>query len=218
MKKYIVAAFFLLQLATFSFGQENTDFVKSKFKGEVEASRFFARRIKYPISALKNNDMGRILIDFRINQKGMVDSIGLVSYFNKDAANQVIDLLLASRKMWTQTLINGKPESFVYKAVVNCRILDSGASRKSHTKSVCEHSKELENKGKHNKALKLLSKEIEKNPFSAALLKARAEVYNAINEQEKAQADIQQAEKITKEVLVEVNVNAYKRVSTTVFM
>ncbi len=218
IKKSVNILLLIFFFSSVSFAQEHTDFVKSKFKigGKLSVNDFFAKQIIYPIQALQNNDTGKVVIDFRINKKGLIDSVALVSHFNKEVADQAMNALLKNRRMWTPTLINGKPENFVYKMVVSCDISKSEHPKRSHAGYVCKRSEKFKNKGKYKKALKILNKEIPKEMFNISLLKARATVYKAMNEQEKAQADFQQIEKIKKEVLLNVKITGSMRVTKTI--
>ncbi len=203
--------FFLF--SSFSFAQENTDFVKSEFKGNVSVANYFGNRLKYPLKSLKRNKEGRVVVDFRINKKGIIDSIFLVSSFDRELADNAINLLIENRRIWTPTLIKGKSADFVYKMVVNCNIFKSGIPKKSEVQKVCERSKRLREKKKFNKALKMLNKAINQKPFEIDLLKERVNVFNALQEKEKANEDIL----LMKEILVSVDLIAvYKLSSVTI--
>ncbi len=214
IKKNASILLLIFFFSSVSFAQENADFVKSKFKGNVSTSKYFGKRLKYPLKSLKRDKKGRVVIDFRINNKGIIDSIFLVSFFDKELADNAIKLLIEKRRMWTPTLINRNPSDFVYKMVVNCNIFKSELPKKSEVQRVCERSRGLREKKKLKKALKILNSAIRKKPFEVDLLKERGIVLNALDEKEKANKDIL----LMKQILISVDLIAvYKLSSVTVF-
>ncbi len=157
IKKSTYILLFIFFISNFSFAQENTAFVKSKFKQDTNISTYFGKKLKYPLKSLKREKKGLVVIDFRINKKGIVDSIFLVSFLNKELADKAIKLLSENRRMWTPTLVNSKPTDFIYKMIVNCSIYKTGLPKKSEAQKICERSKRLKEKKKYKKALKILN-------------------------------------------------------------
>ncbi len=208
MKKILLSILFV-GIATMLFSQEG--FVQAKFKGEQPVGKFVADRMVNTVNLCVNGNEGDVVVSFRLNREGCIDSVKLISSFRKKVSEQAIQVLLKTNKMWTPTLINGKPEPFTYKMHLKYRSFKSKSSKKSLEQEWVKRSVKLRKKGKYEKALKILNRRLKKNWFSTLLLKERAEVYHSMGEDGKAMADIKSIEKIQKELLIDVIVFAFSQ-------
>lgn len=77
-----------------------------------------AKNFKYPAEAYKNNEQGKVLVDFTINEKGEVE-IKKVSGGTKPLQEEAKRNILSIPKMAKPGMLGGKPRAIQYTVPFN---------------------------------------------------------------------------------------------------
>jgi len=207
MKKYFFLILFFLSINTYASNQDST-FIKTELSGNVH--EFFGKRLRYPIQLLQDDKQGQIVVDFRVNKLGRIDSLSLVSYFDKEVSNKIMRLLLSTREMWSPTIIDGEAQDFVYKLIFDYKIFSGRPSKKSASQIAINRATKMAKKEKYEKALAIMNSIIAKEPYNSSLYQKRAEIYLFLKNKIKSDSDLLLAKKIDREVVANIVMFAFK--------
>ncbi len=170
------------------------EFLKAEFNGDFKS--YFAQRLVYPAYSQSNNIEGIAIIAFRINKKGILDSLHFEKYPDELIAENIKNILIKSRKNWKPTILNNEPIDFTYYIVINYGIKNSKTNPiKLVEKQKCKAEKDLEN-SKYLRGLEYIQRAIKLNPYCEEYYRIRAKIYNNINKSSEAKLDIEHSNRL----------------------
>lgn len=187
----------------------SSSFDKAKFLGETE---YFENNLTYPKEIGMNQESGNVILSFRLNEDGVLDSIDIVSFTHEVLVNDVAEVLLSTRKKWTPTYLNSKPIPFWYKIVVYYNFLGevtSANEAKEQSQVSFEKAERLFKKEKYEKALKNINDALNLQPYQSKYYLLRHNIHKALNLTDEAQKDRLAYEAMDKEVIKVVNLNLF---------
>lgn len=183
---------FLLFASGFAYGQKyDAKFEKAQFDGDFR--KYIGTGIKYPASMQERFVTGDVVVAFRINQSGEMDSIKLEKTPNEQLSKPVVKLLKRTTKSWTPTKINAEPVSHWYHVVVEYRILN-GTKEKSAR--LYDKAKKNFEKQKNEDALEKIDQAIAEKPYDEKYHQLRAKIYQAAGNDSKAKEDLAQCNEL----------------------
>ncbi|MCD6179034.1 MAG: energy transducer TonB [Bacteroidales bacterium] len=227
--------FTLLILLAFSFNalfsQQENDFVKAKFNGNIE--KYFAKQIKYPRELAARGIEGRTVLSFVITKQGELESIAADEFPHINLAKEPISILKSTKGMWSPTLINNEPVDFIYKIIINYNIQKGqsvSSSRRTFNqerpsppapmkeKSLILKDKSLRKvkKEQYDKALSLIDEAIKINPYKSEYYDIRSRVHYSLNNINAAEQDAMSAIKYRKEIMMVLDIVSYSVTRKTI--
>lgn len=211
MRRLLLLTMVALLYCTSSFAQPNDGFVKAQYKLE-NIERYFAKNVRYPKNMLRNTREGNLVLAFRINKQGKIDSLNLEQYPDKKLSDDMIKLLLKTRSSWTPTYQEGKPIDFVYKVIVRCRFSQDFDAPHSAEELSFKQAKKKYSKQRYDKALESINRAIKENPYNHDFYRFRAEIYEALNNEKAAVLDKSIAKHLKRTIMGNVSLIASTRV------
>ena len=211
MKRKIFVLF-LLFVSGFAYGQKhNVKFEKAQFDGDFR--KYIGTRISYPASMQQRYVEGDVVVAFRINQSGKIDSIKLEKTPNVQLSNQVIKVLEHTPTSWTATKINAEPVSYWYHVIIEYRL--SGSAKEKSSKLYDKAKRNFE-KQKNDGALEQINEAIALRPYIEKYYQLRAEIYKATGNDSKAEEDLLQCSKLHQSYFSPIRVTGKAVVKTRV--
>ncbi|MDW3209096.1 MAG: energy transducer TonB [Reichenbachiella sp.] len=192
----------LLLTLNVAVGQDQS-FVKTHFDGDFV--RYCIPYLKFPRQLALQGVSGYAEVEFRINKQGKIDSIDVIRTPHMQFANDIVQILLSTKDMWSATKINEQPVDYKYTFVVEYRTTsnpDSPPVDKSEKiyKKALKHQK----KEKIDDALLSINEAIGHNPYKKEYYQLRSELLTSKGEQEKAKTDELAVEKIQRQLIDDV--------------
>ncbi|MBN1650090.1 MAG: energy transducer TonB [Bacteroidales bacterium] len=224
MKKHHLLLVLILIIMNSVNAQQDTSFVKASFEGNID--EYFARKLTYPRALIEQNIKGRTILSLEIGKQGEIESIVVDEFPHIDLAKEPLAILKTTEGKWSPTLINNEPSTFVYKVIVNYDIQkgQSVSTVRSDIKQARPSppavSKEVSlmfkekalrklKKEQNDKALILINKAIQSNPYYAEYYKIRSEIQQKLNNLSEAANDAKLAVKYEREILLNINIVSY---------
>ncbi len=224
MKKQPLLLVLILLILNTVYAQQDTGFVKASFDGNIEA--YFGQRLTYPRALIEQNITGKTVLSFGISKQGELESPVVDQFPHIDLAKEPLAVLNSTKGMWSPTLIDNEPTEFIYKIVINYEIQKGQsvtsvngninqvrpsppAAMKEASLILKEKSLRKLKKEQYDKALILIDKAIQINPYRAAYYKIRSEIQQKLNNLSEAALDAKLAIKYEREILLNIDVVAY---------
>lgn len=192
----ILALYFINTLS----GQIIDNFEKARYAGEFP--KVIYETVRYPIESLKVQEQGEVIISLDITSEGDLRNMKVIQAASPFLAKSALESMSTLNGKWTPTHINGQPVSHPYLLVFNFRIY---LEKPPNTIQIIE---KLIRKGKHEKAVKKLSLEINSNSKSANLYKLRAAQYEALGKEMESDQDLERQIMLDQQVLEVISVKA----------
>lgn len=107
--KIVLAFFTFVCCATFSFASEKAVLVKkASFPGGNDAlASYLQTNVKYPESALKNNEAGKVFVSFVVEKDGSIGDVKVEKSVSADLDNEALKVVREMPK-WTPAMKDGK--------------------------------------------------------------------------------------------------------------
>lgn len=177
-------------------------FEKAKYL-EAALKEFLETNVKYPDAAFLNKIKGDVIFSFVIKKDGRLDSLSLVKSPDFILTTNSVDGFKLIDGKWSPTIIDGRPADMRYSLVFRYRIY-LNTQPPDYKKMAERNIKKL----KFDKALKLYDEAIEDNRYDFSLFESRARVKETLADSVGARQDQAIAEKLKKEIMAVVNINA----------
>ena len=205
--KYLICSLFVVQTYV-CFSQLNDSFQKATFNGSED---YFEKNLTYPIEMLRKMENGQVILSFRLNDEGTMDSVDLFSSSHEILVTDVVKTLLSTSNLWSSTYVNEQPTAHWYKLVVYFSIigdLNSNSAMRTESEKNYNSAELFYNKGKYLKALKKLDAAIEIAPYHASYFELRHKINIALGNIEEANTDKTTQNYLYMDVMKVVNINA----------
>jgi hypothetical protein len=159
--------------------------------------------IRYPLEALKNNLQGDVILSFRIDKNGKLDSLKMKSSPDITLSTSSIVSLNHVEDEWSPCKVNGKPIDKEYLMVFRYRLYKDTQPPVYKKKAA-----KLIEKQKHEKALQCLNEAISENRFDYELFETRSKVKNALGDKIGATEDLAQSGRLKNTIISLIDVVA----------
>lgn len=202
--------FIVVFLTNYHMTKAQTMIQKAKYE-EGDHRQLIYETVKYPITAIRANIEGDVILSMRISSAGLMDSLNLVQSPNQLLTYSALTAMEALSGNWTPTVMDDQPISknylmvFRFRKYLNSAPVDYVGKIESFIK-----------KAKFSKALKFAHEAIDDNPFSARLLRLRSIIYKNIERQEDSQNDFNKADLLDREIMSVIDILALGKVTRTV--
>lgn len=207
----LYSSFFLCLLSCFEIQAQ----VESPFNlvgPKASIDQILSENVRYPSEGLQTQKKGQVLFSIKINEEGMFDSLLILESTDEIFKTESLRALAYLESNWYPELLDDKPRSRSYLLFFK---FDTFLNRPSPYEER-EQAQKLIEKEKYDKALKLLNKLSEENPFVAETFELRWEVYRNLDQIENAQKDYLRFKYLKKEFLASVEIFAIGRSRTGV--
>jgi len=203
MKKIIISSLIICFGFHMSFGQ-NTDtlFIKSKFKGNID--EYFVKNLRLSTEQLIHGYKGKSIISFRINEKGVLDSIEALYYSDIEFGRKVTKLVGKTKNMWMPTIQNGDTIAYRYKLIVEDFAYPEETSGKDLSLSCKEDAEKLLKNKQYQSALVAISASISLTPYRAEYYLIRSKCYKLLENPENAEKDYHTYKSLEREIVGEI--------------
>jgi len=182
-----------------SFAQNiDTTFTTSKFKGNIY--EYFGNHLKFSSEQIMNGYNEKTVLSFRINEKGILDSIEVLDYSNINFAKQTTNLVAETKNMWMPTVLNGDTIAYRYKLIVQCVGAADESSWKELSVSCKENAEKQLKKKQYQSALRSISTGISLNPYIADYYLIRSKCYKLLDKPEEAEKDYKSYKNAEREI------------------
>lgn len=170
---------------------------------------FFSKNLRYPAEGLRAQESARIVLSVKIGPEGNLDSLFLVEEAPDYFQNHVLEVFSLGSALWSPAILENRPVNARY---LICFDFEFGGTNgpPADFKKVAEGYIE---KGKPEKALKVLDQLIEKQPYDYKNYQLRSEAHRQLGNTEQAQKDYMNSRLTKKKVLSEFDVVVYGQVT-----
>jgi tetratricopeptide (TPR) repeat protein len=180
--------------------ETNTTVEKATYP-EENLNKALWKNLTYPMEALQNQIQGDVILSFVINKNGKLDSINVVSSPSGILSLSSVASLNGIGKSWNPCKINGAPVDKTYLLIYRYRIWLN-----VNPPEYGKQAEKMIEKQKYDKALKLYDKAIAENKFDYKLVEARSKLEEIMGDTEKAEIDLEQANRLKNEIISVVDV------------
>lgn len=184
----------------FSFAQSTTDFVKAKFKGDLE--KYLVSNLWNGKGGLSYKNNGYSVLQVRITEKGNVEYLNLEKTPRKQLGDRLIELILMVKDNWEPTRINDKPVSKMYKIIVKSKVKFNSKDFADSSRGLFEKCKKKMSKKDYERALKLINNAINLDPYEIEYYERRSEIYKCLGNDIKSKEDQKHAEMLDRDILL----------------
>lgn len=216
MKKLIICILIISFGIHISFAQNiDSTFTKSKFKGDI--NEYFGKRLRLSPEQIMNGYKGKTVISFRINEKGILDSIEVLDYSDIKLAKYTANLVAKTKNMWMPTILNGDTIAYRYKLIVQCVGTTDESSNKDLSLSCKENAEKLLKKKQYQSALLSITTSISLNPYIADYYLIRSKCYKLLHKPEDAEKDYLSYKNLEREIVGFIDIRSHITGKTSQF-
>lgn len=173
---------------------------------------FFAKNLRYPAEAIRAQESARIVLSVKIGPEGNLDSLFLVEDAPEYFQDHVMEVFSLGTSLWNKAILENRPADARYLICFNFEFGGTNGPPADRQKM----AKDYIEKGKPEKALKILDQLIEKQPYSYKNYELRSEAHRQLGNTELAQKDYMNSRLTKKKVLSEFDVVVYGQVTRRV--
>jgi tetratricopeptide (TPR) repeat protein len=208
MKKLIISTLIICFGFNISFAQNiDSTFSKSKFKGDI--NEYFGKRLRLSPEKIMNGYKGKAVLSFRIDKKGILDSIEILDYSDIKLAKYTASLVAKTKNMWMPTILNGDTIAYTYKLIVQCVAITDESSNKDLSLSCKENAEKLLRKKQYQSALLSITTGISLNPYIADYYLIRSKCYKLLDKPEDAEKDYQSYKTLERDIAGVIDIRSY---------
>ncbi|MCB8994687.1 MAG: energy transducer TonB [Bacteroidales bacterium] len=190
-------------------------FDKAKF---LDDKAIFYDNLSFPRDMAIAGKSGMVVLSFRLNERGILDSLDIVSFSNETILNDVAQVLLSTRNKWTPTYENSKAIPYWYKFIVYYDFIGevtSTTDAKYPAQTYFEKAEKYYEKEKFDKSLESINKALQLRPYSVDYFKLRYNINTALHLEDEARLDKDAYETLDKNVMEVIDIAAIGIVRTT---
>ncbi len=215
-------ALFFVLILVFCIGSSYSQQVpEQRAKYNDEFKRFIVMRLKYPIELMASGLEGTVVVQFSVTEQGALDQIDVLKSPDKQLSASVMTALLETKGMWTPAQNAGEPVEDQFKLVINYFIKNSMEKGDNIAREYYKKALSKREKQKIDKAMGLVNKSIEMNPWYFESYQLRSELEAELGMTTEAEADVRRTQQLKDEVIgivdiVGVAVMTTKVISSTV--
>ena len=173
--------------------------------------KFFATNLRYPSEALKSQESSRVVFSVKIGADATLDSVFIVEDAPAYFLDHVQEVFSRGSTLWNKSILENRPVNERYLVCFNFEYAGNNGPPADLVKS----ARDLLDKGKADRALKILDKLIEKQPYDYQNFELRAEAHRQLGNTEPAQRDYMNSRLIKKKVIFEFDMVAFTQVTRT---
>ena len=174
-------------------------FIQAKFRGDI--FKYFENHLVYPPLAADNGIQGKLVLSFRINESGIIDSINVDTYPHISMAKDVEKILSSTKKKWIATVCDSAKISFNYKIIIDYIIETNGSSPVDLSYKYRNSAKHFVETKEYDKALYEINKAIIINKYASDFYEIRASIYKELKMADKYESDLNIVKELGKEII-----------------
>ncbi|MBP1671670.1 MAG: TonB family protein [Bacteroidetes bacterium] len=209
MKQYYFRLFLVPVIALMSFTL-NAQIQKAQYSVK-NLDSLLAKKVIYPLDALRNSDEGDVIISFSVTKDGKLENPGIVKTSNFLLSKTSLDAVKWINERWVPAKDGDIPISKKYLVVFRYRIYFNSSPPKYKPGAEKQY-----NKGNYPKALKIYDDAIEENPYDKDLFFARSKTKEALGDTAGAANDIAEYNRLNEEIMAVVDIYAIATQKTVV--
>lgn len=170
---------------------------------------FFAKNLRYPSEAIRSQESARIVLSVKIGPEGTLDSVFIVEEAEEYFQSHVEQVFSLGSSLWNKAILENRPLNERYLVCFNFEFGGTNGPPADRLKM----AKDYIEKGKADKAVKILDQLIEKQPYDYKYYDLRSQAHRQLGNAETAQKDYMNSRLIKKKVLSEFDVVVFGQVT-----
>ncbi|MEM9340898.1 MAG: hypothetical protein AAGA66_19340, partial [Bacteroidota bacterium] len=195
---------FICSLLSMVHAQERNcgSFLKASLKNGEKLSGYLSKRLVFEKEAARSKTTGQLVIDFRINRLGRIDSINVIEFPHESLAKQAVDVLLTTKNSWQATTCDSSTIDHVYKIVIEY-VWKSGDEK--YVDPVVRIKKKVDKamkKEAYQKAMEWINSAIALDEYDPSLFRRRAKIFERLDDSASAKTDIETSKRLKNMLLI----------------